>query len=124
MVRHRIMIVDDEPNVARAIVRSLHRLPYTFFTARSAEEAMEIMERFDVDVVVSDERMDGMLGTDLLSWVLDRQPEAVRILITGRLDEATGNRAAWQARVDRILVKPLASEVVAAAVAGCLSRRD
>jgi DNA-binding NtrC family response regulator len=101
-----VLFVDDERNVLHGLTRSLRRQPYTTFTARSAENAMEILKAHNVDLVVSDENMPGMCGTRFLSWVADNFPEVMRIILTGQPDVPSALRAINEGQVYRYFTKP------------------
>ena len=79
---HMIVLVDDEPEVLSALRRSLAREPYLVLTTSQPREALRWVEALDVSAVVSDERMPGMTGSELLARVSDRSPETARILLT------------------------------------------
>lgn len=78
-----VLVVDDEPNILAALQRLLRREPYTLLTAKDAAEALTILEGRSVQVVVSDYRMPGLTGTDLLREVQERWPDTIRIILTG-----------------------------------------
>jgi DNA-binding NtrC family response regulator len=81
--RSVVLIVDDEPRILSALHRTLRREGYELVTAGTAEHALEVVERTPVDCVLSDHRMPGMSGLELLERVAARRPEAGRLLITG-----------------------------------------
>ena len=62
-----VMLVDDEANVLSALTRALIDEPFEVITATSGQEALELMEGKTVKVIVSDERMVGMQGSELLA---------------------------------------------------------
>ena len=62
---YRILFVDDEENVLKAMLRIFRRENYTILTASSAAEALELLEKEPAQVVISDHRMPGMTGADL-----------------------------------------------------------
>jgi DNA-binding NtrC family response regulator len=120
----RVLLVDDEPNVLMATVRSLRALGFDFYTARDAAEAMKIIEEEHVDIAIVDERMPGMRGTQLLGWIADVKPGTVRIMLTGEKDDATFLRAALEARIDRFLTKPVPRDVLLAAIEEALRKHS
>ena len=65
-MKHSVLFVDDEPNVLEGLERALRMEPFTLLTATSGGEAMEVLNNASVDVVVADQEMPGMKGTDLL----------------------------------------------------------
>src|SRR5699024_3303671 len=71
-----------EPDILDALKR-LFRKDYRVLTATSATEALEIVEREPVQVVMSDQRMTGLSGVELLGQLHQRRPEIVRVLFTG-----------------------------------------
>lgn len=82
---YKILIVDDEmPNI-RILERLFHD-DYFVLTASSGEEAVTLLDQHDVAVIVTDQRMPGMSGVELLKKTADRRPHMVRILLTGYTD--------------------------------------
>ena len=67
-MRFRVLLVDDD-EAALALAAALEGAPYEVRTARSAAEALEALEREDIQVVVSDEWMPGMRGVELLQLI-------------------------------------------------------
>jgi len=84
MAEKHVLIVDDEPKVAfllrEALQRSDRRCRVT--VVHSGEEALEILDRSSVDLLVTDLRMPGISGLDLIRWVRASSPETRTILIT------------------------------------------
>jgi two-component system probable response regulator PhcQ len=104
-MRFRVLLVDDD-EAALALAAALEGAPYEVRTARSAAEALEALDREDIQVVVSDEWMPGMRGVELLAQVAKEYPYIVRILLTGdpQLDAAV--RAINEGEIFRFLTKP------------------
>jgi DNA-binding NtrC family response regulator len=103
---HTILFVDDEPLVAEALKRSLRKEPYRVLSAQSAAQGMEILARQPVDVVISDEMMPGMPGSEFLALVSRDYPETVRIILTGHANLKSAIRAINEGQVYRFLTKP------------------
>ena len=101
-----ILFVDDEPNITEALRRSLRTHPYTLLTATSAAEGLAVMEQRTVDIVVSDEQMPGMAGSEFLSIVRTRNPGIIRIILSGHASFDAALRAINEGEVYRFLVKP------------------
>lgn len=80
-----LLIVDDEPNVIRSLERSL-RDQFSIFTATSAEQALEIVHTQPVAVILTDQRMPGVTGVELLERAKTVRPETVGVLISGYTD--------------------------------------
>jgi DNA-binding NtrC family response regulator len=106
MVRQSaILCVDDEPLVLSALERTLGREPYRVLRAGEAGEALELLERPTVKVVVADERMPGMTGSELLIEIRRRRPEIGTIILTGHHGQEVMVRS-LEARVDFLIYKP------------------
>ncbi|MEN0111106.1 MAG: response regulator [Planctomycetota bacterium] len=106
MATTEVLMVDDDPNVLRGLGRALRGQPFTLLTCRSAEEALAIVKARPIGVVVTDERMPGRSGTELLAWVARETPEIVRIVLTGHTTPETTMRAVNEGRVFRFFSKP------------------
>ncbi|MBW6519558.1 MAG: HDOD domain-containing protein [Desulfoarculaceae bacterium] len=89
MSKRHILFVDDDPNILAGIRRLLHSLQDDFELqfAESGREALEIMEGTAFDVVVSDMRMAGMDGAELLKKIQELYPCTIRIMLSGQADE-------------------------------------
>jgi EAL domain-containing protein (putative c-di-GMP-specific phosphodiesterase class I)/CheY-like chemotaxis protein len=124
-VVQRILFVDDDARVTDAIRRALHKLvPWEILTVNAPAEALELLRREPVDVVVSDERMPGMTGSEFLSQVAREHPDAMRIILTGeaRLDAAI--RAINEAGIYRFLTKPCHTDEIIACLSDALRARE
>ena len=102
----RILLVDDEPRVTDALQRALRLEDYDISVCNSAEGALAMMESESFDVIISDEQMPGMSGTELLAVVRDRWPDTVRIVLTGQANLEAALRAINEGSVFRFLTKP------------------
>jgi len=87
----RVLLVDDEPGVLNALTRLFTRAGAEVRTAPSAEAALAVLDGFTPDVVVSDHRMAGMTGVELLRVVAARFPQARRVLLSGYVDIEVGD---------------------------------
>jgi DNA-binding NtrC family response regulator len=107
--RPRILLVDDEPQVLRGYRDVLHKEPYELLTTGSAAQALEILAKQRIDVVVSDERMASMSGSALLERVHRDYPDVVRIMLTGQASLHASVHAINDG-LYRFLSKPIAPE--------------
>ena len=119
-----VLFVDDDLNFTRAIKRSLRQEPFEVLTANSAAEGLEILEKKPVDVIVSDERMPGMSGSEFLAVVRRRYPRTTRILLTGYATLDAAVRAINDGEIYRFLTKPCHSQDLAQIIRNALARRD
>jgi class 3 adenylate cyclase len=103
--RHTILVVDDELAVAES-VRDLLRLEYRVLCAARGAEGIEILQREEVHVVMTDQRMPEMSGVDFLHRIRGEHPEAIRLLFTGYADMRAVIEAINQGNVFRYIAKP------------------
>ncbi len=101
-----VLLVDDDDNLLRGLTRVLRRQPFQLYTARSGEEAIDIVKAHTVDVLVTDHRMPGISGNDLLAWMAEHAPDVVRIVLTGHATAETVIRAVNEGRVFQYFTKP------------------
>lgn len=101
-----LLLVDDEENVLRALVRVLRRDGYIIHTATNATEGFELLAKNRVQVIVSDQRMPGISGTQFLSRVKEMYPDTMRIVLSGYTDLATLTDAINRGAIYKFLTKP------------------
>lgn len=90
--RKTLLVVDDEVEVAKSL-RRLLRKEFEVALAHTGAEALERLAQSPVDLVLSDFRMPGMSGTELLAEVKLRNPATLRVLLSGYADlESAPNR--------------------------------
>jgi len=114
--REQVLFVDDERDVTQSMKASLRRAPFDVVTCNSGDEALALLEKGGIAVVVSDERMPGMSGCELLTIVRDRYPDVMRIILTGQASMEATISAINQAAVFRFLSKPVSREVLVGCV--------
>ena len=100
-----ILLVDDEPEILFSL-RGLLRQEFELYTAESGAEALEILRRHPVHVIMTDQRMPQMTGVELLRRSRGECPEAVRIMFTGYADIKAVIDAINQGQIYRYLTKP------------------
>ncbi|MCC5879331.1 MAG: EAL domain-containing protein, partial [Idiomarina sp.] len=101
-----ILLVDDEPNVLSSLKRLFRRDGYKVLTAETADEAFELLAQFNVHVIISDQRMRHMNGTELLNHVKSMYPHIVRIVLSGFMDLASVTSAINEGQIYKFLTKP------------------
>lgn len=104
--RRRILVVDDEPSICKAMGRLLREEGYNVVTADSGARALEILAEQTVHVIISDQRMPAMSGTELLDRVKGLYPGIVRIIVSGYTDIRVITDAVNRGAVFRFLTKP------------------
>ncbi len=101
-----LLVVDDEPYVRNAIARSLRRSAGRVLLAADAEQARELLDANEVDLVIADHGLPGASGLDLLARCRVHHPRARRVLITGHRDFPLMREAIDRAGVSYFLTKP------------------
>ncbi len=106
MTERTILLVDDEPNILKALKRILRTDGYKIYTADGGEEALAFLTDHPVGVIISDHRMPGMTGTELLAIVKDLYPDTIRIVLSGYSDLETITEAINEGSIYKFLCKP------------------
>jgi two-component system response regulator HupR/HoxA len=101
-----LLFVDDEARLLRSIERGLLDEPYTLLFAENGEDALKLLETNEVHVIVTDMRMPGMSGLDLLKIVKEKYPHIVRIVLSGYTQVTTLLTAINQGEIFRFITKP------------------
>src|SRR5262245_47890354 len=122
-MKHTILAVDDEPANLRMLERLFHR-EYRVLTAGSGEEGLDLLKQETVSLIISDQRMPGMTGTEMLRESLRTNPDAVKIILTGYTDVEALIEAINCARVYRYVNKPWDPEKLKATVRSAITERD
>ncbi|RMF15547.1 MAG: response regulator [Gammaproteobacteria bacterium] len=103
----RIMIVDDEPFILKALTRLLHqRTDWEITTCETPETALQALASEHFDLILSDYRMPGMTGVELLKQARIRQPDAARLILSGQADMDAVLKAINDAEIYRFITKP------------------
>jgi response regulator RpfG family c-di-GMP phosphodiesterase len=104
--QQKILLVDDEDAILNSLRRVLRNQPYELFFANGGEDALLLLEKHAIDLVVSDARMPGMDGATLLSEVNKRKPDCMTILLTGYAEINTIVKAINEGQIYRYISKP------------------
>src|SRR5947209_8739349 len=103
--RHCLLVVDDEPDLVQS-VKDLLRFDYRVLTATRASEGLRLMERENVHIVMTDQRMPEMTGVEFLKRLKESYPDAVRLLFTAYADLKAVSDAINEGDVYRYISKP------------------
>jgi DNA-binding NtrC family response regulator len=122
--RGTVLFVDDERRVLTSM-RAMFRRDYEVLLANSGQEALDLLRDHDVDVIVSDQRMPGMTGVEVLKRVKRVSPRSMRILLTGYADLKAIEASINEGEVFRYLTKPCPTEALKEAIAlAVIAARD
>ena len=102
---HNLLIIDDEVDITKSLVRQFRR-KYNVIATTDASEALKIMEKEKIQVVLSDQRMPGMTGVDFFAQIKDKYPDALKLILTGYSDIEAVIGAINEGQVFRYVKKP------------------
>jgi len=121
---HTVLFVDDEVNILKALQRLLRHGPWTVLTASRPQEALELLDRAEAQVVVSDQRMPDMSGVDFLAAVRERHPDVVRMMLTGYTEMTIAVEAINKGEIYRLITKPWNDEELKATLRQAFDHYD
>jgi DNA-binding NtrC family response regulator len=107
--KYSVLFVDDEKRILTAL-RSIFRREYDVYIANGGEEALAILAKHDINVIVSDQRMPNMLGNELLAKVHKLYPNTMRLLLTGFMDKEAIIKTINEGEIYRFINKPWRNE--------------
>ena len=104
--KRTLLLVDDEPNIVSALKRLLRPDGYQILSACSGQQGLDVLASHEVDVIVSDQRMPGMLGADFLRAAKVRHPHTIRIMLSGYTELQSVTAAVNEGAIYKFLTKP------------------
>ncbi|ABC30745.1 FOG: CheY-like receiver [Hahella chejuensis KCTC 2396] len=105
-----LLLVDDEVNILRSLTRLFRREGYRILTANSAQEGLDILAQEPVAVILSDQRMPGMTGSEMFKEVKSRYPDTIRLIMSGYTELESITSAINDGAVYKFLLKPWEDE--------------
>lgn len=129
----RLLLVDDEPGIVNALQRLLRAAPCQYgnrsfalevTACTSPEEALALARHDSYDIFLSDYRMPGMDGVELLKAIKEIQPDAARLILSGYTDLNALLRAVNEVGIDRFISKPWNDYELLAAIGQSLAHRE
>lgn len=121
----QLLLVDDEENILNALYRIFRDdQTYEITTAHSAQDALQKIASIPVDIVISDQRMPGMGGAELLQEIRNRYPDSIRFLLSGYADVEAIISAINEGDIYRFIKKPWNNEELKSLVKGAIGQRD
>ena len=118
-----LLIVDDEEQVRDVMTRFFESAQFETHNADNVMEALKVMESTPVDVIISDYRMPGMTGIELLRMVKQKFPDTIRILFTAYADLDVAICAINEGEVFRLFTKPCSFSELYVAVQQALEKK-
>lgn len=120
MTEPTILFVDDEAGILSSMRRLFRKSDIRILTAESAAAGLELMKAHSVNVVVSDQRMPGMSGTEFLQRVRKRYPDTIRCILSGYAEMEALVAAINDGHVYRFLAKPWDDAEIHHALTDCV----
>ena len=121
---HKILLVDDEANILKSLKRVFRKQDYTIYTTTSPTEGMNIIHQESISLVLSDQRMPEMNGSEFLAQVKNESPDTMRILLTGYSDMEAATQAVNDGGIYKFLSKPWEDELLKLTVGRALEKYD
>jgi response regulator RpfG family c-di-GMP phosphodiesterase len=103
---YTLLCIDDEKNILNALKRLLRKEKFRLLTGNSGKEGLQILAENKVHVVLSDQRMPEMNGTEFLKEVKERHPDILRIILTGYTDVDSISEAINEGHIYKFFLKP------------------
>ena len=122
-VKYKILIVDDDEMILRALRHALFSIGTEILEARSAEEALDMVADKSVDLVISDYHFgNAMTGIDLFEKISSQHPEIMNILLTGKPDLNMAMDAINRAMIYKVMLKPWDNSILCLSVRRALEK--
>lgn len=104
--RQTVLCVDDEKNILNSLKRLLRKEDYRLLTSSEPETAFELLKKHKVQIVISDQRMPGINGTEFLAKVKAAYPDIIRIILTGYTDVDSITESINTGNIYKFFLKP------------------
>ncbi len=124
MAEYKVLIVDDDPNIISSLSRLSRGENFKVIGANSAEEALQVLKTGFFDVIVADENMPGMKGSDFILQVRELYPGIIRIMLTGHANLDLAVKLINQGDIYRFFSKPCSSRDLLLSIRQALQYRD
>ena len=119
--QYKVLCVDDEPNILSALRRMLSLEGFQVFTANGGAEALTLLGKEHIDVIISDMQMPQMNGAALLNQVRQQWPKTMRLLLTGASDVSGAISAINAGEIYRYTAKPWNDEELVGTIKSALA---
>ena len=105
-INRRLLLVDDEESILSALTRTFCSEGYTIYKASNAKQGLELLEKYEIAVIISDQRMPGMTGIEFLTKVKQSHPHIIRLILSGFTDVESILKAINEGAIYKFLTKP------------------
>ncbi len=122
-VQATVMVVDDEDRIRRILAIQLQKAGYNVVSIGDGQEAMELLNKVDIDVVISDIRMPGITGDQILRYIKTNSPSIPVVMLTGVVDVETAVNIMRSGAYD-YLVKPVKKDELLITIHRALQYRN
>lgn len=122
MIKQSILVVDDTPDTLEVIQRNLESNNYRVFTSDSATEALKVLDSYPIDLVITDLKMPGYTGIELIKYIREHYKDVECMMITGYATVKSAVEAMKSGAVE-FLSKPFTDEELLSAVLQALERK-
>jgi two-component system probable response regulator PhcQ len=121
---HVVLLVDDDPAITDGLSRALRKEPYTLMTASNAQQAIRLLSTSQIDVIVTDEKMPGMSGKELLAFVCEHYPNTMRIMLSGNSTFDVAIDTINRGEIYRFYIKPCNEIDLALGIRDAIKQRE
>ncbi|MEC5163671.1 MULTISPECIES: EAL domain-containing protein [unclassified Janthinobacterium] len=122
--KRTLLLVDDEQNIVASLKRLLRRDDYQIFTANSGQEGLDLLAHQQIDVIVSDQRMPGMIGADFLRAAKQLYPDTIRIMLSGYTELQSVTDAVNEGAIYKFLTKPWEDDLLRGHIAAAFHLKE
>jgi len=121
MEKNAILFLDDEIEMLNALRRSFRKSPHETFFASNPAEALKVLETKNISVLVTDQRMPEMMGSDFLRSIKITHPWVVRVILSGFTDVQTIVDSINHGEVFRFIAKPWSEQELRNTIDECIA---
>ena len=122
MSKYKLLLVDDEISILSSLCRVFRKEGYEILVTDSPEEALDVLRREKVHVILSDYRMPGMDGVSLLNEAMKLQPDAIRMILSGYAESSVIISAINDGGAYKFITKPWDDDLLKVEVKHALER--
>jgi len=120
MDEYAILLVDDERQILSSLKRLLRKEPYRIFTAESGAEGLAVLQKEAIQLILSDQRMPQMTGTELLQKAREISPNTIRVMLSGYAEPEAILGSINEGGVFRFIAKPWNDDELKTTIRQCL----